>query len=71
MNLWNRTPPILTGNNLKHQDMELHENESFCIAKETVSIAYKKLIGWEKLIQLDFRQGTNIHNLQRIIEIKY
>lgn len=73
MNLWNRPPTIPTGNNLKHHDVGLGENKTLLYSggycKQSTQMG--NLIEWEQRQPLDFRQGTNINNLQRIIEIKY
>lgn len=73
MNLRTRTPTIPTGSNVKHLDMGLGEKKTFLFNRGNCkqSTQMGKLIEWEQSQPLDFRQGTNIHNLQRIIEIKY
>lgn len=73
MKLWNRPPTIPTGSNLKHQDVGVGENKTLLYSRGSCeqSAQMGNLIEWEQHQSLDFRQGTNINNLQRIIEIKY
>ena len=72
MNLWNRPPTIPTGSNLKHQDVGLGESKTLLYSRGNCeqSAQMGNLIEWEQQ-SLAFSQGTNISNLQRIIEIKY
>lgn len=46
--------------------MELCENKIFCTAKETIS-----RVNTAHIMEKIFRQGANIHELQRHLEIKY
>lgn len=54
----------------KYQQMGLQENKISCAAKETTSSSNSPHNGANPF-QLLFRQGANIHKLQRHLEIKY
>lgn len=63
-NILNRTATAQS-TNPKCQQMELLKNKIFCPAKETISRASTVHIIEKNLFQLHFRQGANIHELQR------